>query len=235
MIPKKIHYIWVGGKEKPKEIKRCIKTWKKLTDYEFIEWNEKNFDIESHPFVKRAYEAEKWAFVSDYIRAYVIYNHGGIYFDTDVFLIRNIDELLNNKAFVGFENDDHPFTAVFGAEKKHPFVKDMLDYYDNLNIDFDFKDNNTISVSKLLVNKYKCKLGNEEQLLETEIKVYPDYLLCNPSRKSLTIHAFLGSWLSDRKLKNEIHKFLRLRLSNKFLVNLYCFLYKDVKEKFRKK
>lgn len=76
-IPKKIHYVWVGGKEKPKDIKRCMKTWKKHLDgYEIIEWNEDNFDINSHPFVKAAYEAKKWAFVSDYIRAYALYNEG---------------------------------------------------------------------------------------------------------------------------------------------------------------
>lgn len=85
MIPKKIHYVWVGGKEKPKNIRKCMKSWKKhLKDYEIIEWNENNFDINSHPFVKAAYNAKKWAFVSDYIRAYVIYNEGGIYLDTDV-------------------------------------------------------------------------------------------------------------------------------------------------------
>lgn len=76
-IPRKIHYIWVGGKEKPKKIQKCMKTWDKhLKSYEFKEWNENNFDIFSHPFVKAAYEAKKWAFVSDYIRAYAIYNEG---------------------------------------------------------------------------------------------------------------------------------------------------------------
>ena len=120
-IPKKIHYVWMGGKEKPKAIKKCMKTWKKyLKDYEIIEWNEHNFDINSHPFVKKAYENKKWAFVSDYVRAYAIYNYGGIYLDTDVFVIDNIDQLLDNKAFVGYEHPDYPFTAVFGAEKGHP-------------------------------------------------------------------------------------------------------------------
>ncbi len=76
-IPKKIHYVWVGGKEKPSKIKKCMKTWGNyLKDYEIIEWNENNFDINSHPFVKAAYDAQKWAFVSDYIRAYVIYTYG---------------------------------------------------------------------------------------------------------------------------------------------------------------
>ena len=101
MIPKKIHYVWVGGKEKPKDIKRCMKTWKKhLKDYEIIEWNESNFDIHSHPFVEAAYKAKKWAYVSDYIRMYAIYNYGGIYLDTDVLVLDNFDDMLDNKAFV---------------------------------------------------------------------------------------------------------------------------------------
>ena len=100
MIPKIIHYVWVGNNPKPKDIKKCMKTWKKhLKDYKIIEWNESNFDISSHPFVKKAYEAKKWAYVSDYIRMYAIYNYGGIYLDTDVLVLENFDKFLNNKVF----------------------------------------------------------------------------------------------------------------------------------------
>ena len=150
-IPKKIHYVWVGGNEKSSDIKRCMKTWEgKVDGYEVIEWNESNFDINAHPFCKAAYEAKKWAYVSDYIRAYVLYNEGGIYLDTDIILLDNFDKFLGNRAFVGFENDTHPFTAAFGAEKHHPLLKKMLDYYDNLDsFNFDFKNNNTISVSEI--------------------------------------------------------------------------------------
>ena len=155
MIPKILHYVWVGGNEKPKNIKRCMKTWKKyLKGWKIIEWNEKNFDINSHPFVKEAYRNKQWAFVSDYIRAYVVYNYGGVYFDTDVIMVDNIDECLENRAFVGYETPDYPFTAVFGAEKGHPFIKDILDYYENLNIGYKHSDNNTLSVSNILINKY---------------------------------------------------------------------------------
>lgn len=222
-IPKKIHYVWVGGKEKPTDIKMCIKTWKKLDGYEIIEWNESNFDINSHPFVKEAYKNKKWAFVSDYIRAYVIYNYGGIYLDTDVLVLDNFDDLLKNRAFVGYENSSHPFTAVFGAEEKHPLIKKMLDYYDNLKIDFNFTDNNTISVSNILVNEYKCKLGNKEQLLKDGIKVLKEDVLCNPSKNSKTIHVFTGTWLDDNTsdLKKKIIKFLKLRATTKKRAQLY--------------
>lgn len=224
MIPKKIHYVWVGGKDKPKDIKKCLKTWKKhLSDYEIIEWNESNFDINSHPFCKAAYEAKKWAFVSDYIRAYVIYNEGGIYLDTDVLVLENFDKFLNHKAFVGFENLNHPFTAVFGAQKKHPLLKDMLNYYNELdNYAFSFKNNNTISVSDLLVNKYGCKKNNQFQILDENIAVYPDGILCNPSFDSVTIHIFTGTWLDETKpLVRKINKFIKLRLTSKKKAGLY--------------
>lgn len=224
MIPKKIHFIWVGGKEKPKDILKCMKTWKKhLQDYEIKEWNESNFDINSHPFTKAAYAAKKWAYVSDYIRAYVIYNEGGIYLDTDVLVLDNFDNFLNNRAFVGFERPDYPFTAAFGAEKGHPLVKEMLDYYDNLDsYSFDFKSNNTISVSDILVEKYNCKKNNQFQILKDDIAVYPDNILCNPSSKSVSIHVFNGSWLDDKKpLKRKVNKILKLNLTTQKKAGLY--------------
>ena len=221
-IPKKIHYVWVGGKEKPKAIQKCMKTWKKhLKDYEIVEWNETNFDINSHPFVKKAYENRKWAFVSDYIRAYAIYNQGGVYLDTDVLVLDNLDSLLNNRAFVGYERPDFPFTAVFGAEAGHPLVKEMLYYYDGLDMNFEFKDNNTISVSNILIEHYGCMLGNIEQTLREDIKVYPDGILCNPSMESKTVHVFLGSWLNRGKFSSKMHEFLRMKMSNKFNIRLY--------------
>ena len=218
MIPKIIHYIWVGGKEKPADIKRCMATWKKhLEGYKVIEWNESNFDIEQHPFVKAAYEAKKWAYVSDYIRAYAIYNYGGIHLDTDILLLDNFDDFLNHRAFVGFENPNYPFTAAFGAEKGHPLVKDMLDYYDELDTyHFDFKNNNTISVSDILINKYGCKVGNMYQVLKEGIAVYPDTILCNPSEKSVSIHVFTGTWLDEKKaIARKINTFLKLRITNR--------------------
>ncbi len=235
-IPKIIHYVWVGNNEKPDDIKRCMQTWKKhLKDYEIIEWNETNFDINANRFVKEAYEAKKWAYVSDYIRAYAIYNHGGIYLDTDVLVVDNLDSLLDNRAFVGYENPDYPFTAVFGAEKGHPFIKDMLDYYDNKSFEFD-KDNqyekvNTKTVSDILIEDYGCETGNKEQLLREGIKVYKDDILCNPSVNSKTIHIFTGTWLEGKSgFVRDVNKFIKLRLTNKFRLKLYSY-YRNIKSK----
>lgn len=95
MIPKIIHYCWFGGKEKPESAQKCIRSWKKFfPDYEIKEWNESNFDVNMIPYTKAAYEAKKYAFVSDFARFWVLYHYGGVYFDTDVEVIRNMDDLL---------------------------------------------------------------------------------------------------------------------------------------------
>ena len=224
MIPKIIHYVWVGNNPKPKDVKKCMKTWKKhLKDYEIIEWNESNFDINSHPFVKKAYEAKKWAYVSDYIRMYAIYNYGGIYLDTDVLVLDNFDKFLDNKVFVGFERENYPFTAVFGAEKKNKFIKKLLDYYDNLDAyNFDFENNNTISVSNILINEYGCSKENKEQLLKDGIKVYKDDILCNPSKNSTAVHIFTGTWLEGVKpLKRKIVTALKINIKTKKQAEIY--------------
>ena len=104
-IPKVIHYCWFGRGKLPKLAKKCIKSWKKyLPDYKIIEWNEDNFDINSNQYVREAYEAKKYAFVSDYVRLYALYNYGGIYMDTDVEVIKSLDEFLIHEAFSGFES-----------------------------------------------------------------------------------------------------------------------------------
>lgn len=220
-IPKIIHYVWLGGSPKPRPIRRCMRTWRRLKGYEFKEWNETNIDIKSHPFLEKAIKNKQWAFASDYIRAWAIYNYGGIYFDTDIIVVRSLDKLLKNRAFVGYETPEFPFTAVFGATKHHPFVKTMLDYYDGLKLNYRFEDNNTISTTKILTEKYNCKLGNREQILHTDIHVYPDGILCNPSPDSITIHAFTKTWRSGLGVKDYLLGIFRTRLTNQFMIRLY--------------
>lgn len=115
MIEKKIHYVWFGG-DKPEKVLKCIKSWKNiLPEYEIIEWNEKNFDIEKemqeNKFFRECYKRKLWAFVSDYVRVKVLYEYGGIYLDTDMEIIKDITPLLNTKLFLGYEND---YTMSFG-------------------------------------------------------------------------------------------------------------------------
>ena len=118
-IPKIIHYCWFGKKDKPELVKRCIKSWENnLNDYKIIEWNEDTFDINSNKFVKQAYEAGKFAFVSDYVRVYALYNYGGIYMDTDVEVYRTFSkDILKNESFWGFEEKNFIATSTIGAKK----------------------------------------------------------------------------------------------------------------------
>lgn len=107
MIPKMIHYCWFGGKPLPKDVLDCIKTWEKYCpDYEIKRWDESNFDVNSHPFMKAAYEAKAWAFVSDYARLKVVYDNGGIYLDTDVELLKKPDFLLENQCYIGIQQPE---------------------------------------------------------------------------------------------------------------------------------
>lgn len=100
MIPKIIHYCWFGGNPRPAMVRICIDSWRKvLPDYEIKEWNESNFDMHSSPWIEKAYEAKKWAFVADYVRFKVLYEEGGLYFDTDIFLKKDISAFLSHRFF----------------------------------------------------------------------------------------------------------------------------------------
>ena len=132
MIPKKIYYCWFGGKPLPKLAKKCIKSWKKfLPDYEIIECNENNFDLNCCDYVREAYDNKKYAFVTDYVRLYMLYKEGGIYMDTDVEVLKNLDCFLNEKAFSGFENEKYVPTGLMASEKGNEIIGELLNYYDN--------------------------------------------------------------------------------------------------------
>lgn len=133
-IPKVIHYCWFGHGEMPRLAAKCIKSWKeKCPDYEIICWNEDNFDLTQNEYMRQAYEAGKWAFVSDYVRLKVIYDHGGIYLDTDVELLKPLDPLLQNKAYMGFDEKGIVATGLgFGAEKGNPIIGAFLEDYENI-------------------------------------------------------------------------------------------------------
>lgn len=216
MIPKKIHYVWMGKGTKNELISKCIESWKFfLPDYEIIEWNEDNFDINSNKFIKEAYENKKWAFVSDYIRLKVLYEHGGIYFDTDVEVIRSFDELLNVKSFIGFEDSIHLGTSVIAAEKKHRWIGELINYYSDQSI-FNKSGNikltpNVVHITSKTVEIYKLKLNNTSQNFNDELVVYnSSYFspgLYSESKKSkmkkikkqtYSIHHYDGSWLSKK-------------------------------------
>ena len=131
MIPKTIHYCWFGGNPLPDLAIKCIKSWKKYCpDYEIIEWNEKNFDLQYNTYVREAYEAKKWAFVSDVARLFALVNYGGIYMDTDVEVIKSLDDLLLYQSVSGFESETQIPTGLMACEKGNRMFQEFLNDYE---------------------------------------------------------------------------------------------------------
>lgn len=253
MIPKIIHYCWFGQNPKSLLIEQCINSWRvNLPDYEIVEWNENNFDIQVNVFVREAYNNKKWAFVTDYVRAFALYTVGGIYLDTDVEIRHNLDIFLHHEAFTGFEEVGFPFTALWGAKKKHNWPKKILNYYDGLE---SFTDRtNTRIVSDFLINFYKVDPNNDEvQNLDDGICIYPSNYFCLNIEKNYAVHHFQGSWLEvnhhnydSNLLKNHYkNKFLNYFEKSQIIENLYdekffslkdllFFICKKVKQKYVK-
>ena len=222
MIPKVVHYCWFGGNQLPDDAKKCIESWRKFfPEYEIKEWNECNFDVNCCDYVKEAYAAKKWAFVSDYIRMYAIYNQGGIYFDTDVIALKSLNDMLENEAFIGYEDKNIPFTAVFGAVPKHPFIKRILQEYDKLDQKYESSATNTKIISQILIDEYNCKLGDIDQKLKDNLVIYNSKILCKPSFKSKTIHTFSSSWVNKKSWISKLDTKFKLSLDNKFKILLY--------------
>ena len=134
MIPKVIHYCWFGHGEKPELARKCIASWKKFCpDYEIIEWNEGNFDVKQNGYTQMCYEEKKYAFLSDYVRLLVVAEYGGIYFDTDVELLKSLNQLLDHEAFFGFETPEYVASGLgFGSIAHGTVIEAMLAEYEQL-------------------------------------------------------------------------------------------------------
>ena len=206
MIPKKIHYCWYGGKPLPDLAKKCIDSWKKYCpDYEIIRWDESNTDLQSNQYVREAFEAKKWAFITDYVRLKVLYEYGGLYMDTDVQVIAPLDKFLNNRGFSGFENEHQVPTGIMAAEAGNSFIEELLHDYDDKH--FILEDGsqdmttNVVAITKLAAEK-GLVLNNQMQIIE-DFTFYPSDYFCPKDSRSLkvyltnntaTIHHFAGSW-----------------------------------------
>lgn len=248
-IPKVIHYVWVGGNEKPEKILKCIESWKNYCpDYKIKEWNENNFDINSNIFVKEAYENKKYAFVSDYIRLYALYNEGGLYMDTDVEVIKPLDNFLVHSAFSGFENAVWIPTAVMGAEKGHEWIKLLLDYYENRHFIVNGKMDMTTNVdiiSALTRLFYDIKLNNQNQELKNGLFFYSNDYFCPKNyvtekieltENTHAIHHFADSWLDSKSKRiDKIVRNLRKLLGDKLFLKLEMKFFKAHSNKFYKK
>lgn len=220
MIPKIIHYCWFGGKPLPKLAQKCINSWKKYCpEYEIIEWNEENFDLNYNDYVKEAYQAKKWAFVSDVARLYALVNYGGIYMDTDVEIIKPIDDLLEYEALSGFESDTQIPTGLMACEKGNKMFEEFLEDYKNDHFlkkdgSLDMTTNVTRITNKCLgyglVPNNTLQCINGFTLLPKEYLCPKDYVSNELiiTENTYTIHHFNGSWCSwDERISCKIKFF----------------------------
>ncbi|PYG89471.1 glycosyl transferase-like sugar-binding protein [Ruminiclostridium sufflavum DSM 19573] len=212
-IPKIIHYCWFGGSPLPISAEKCIASWRKYCpDYKIIEWNDKNFDYNCNQYVSEAYQAKKWAFVSDYARLHALNEYGGIYMDTDVELLKNLEPLLSCNAFSGFENNDSVQTAVMGASENNSWIKMLLGYYENRS--FIKEDGscdlttNVVTITSLAKEAYNIRPDNSMQASEDNTVFYPSEYFSPKNfetgeikitHNTYCIHHYDASWLSTGK------------------------------------
>lgn len=226
MIPKIIHYCWFGRGQMPVLAEKCLASWSKyLPEYKVMVWNEDTFDIDAHPYTREAYQARKFAFITDYVRLWALKEHGGVYMDTDVEVIRPLDEFLDNPAFSGFEDETHIPTGIMASEKNGQWVSEQLAYYNDRHfIKDDGSLDTTTNVTIMCDNMSKegFVLKNSRQNFKGIIEIYPKDYFCPKSYRTgkihltpntHTIHHFAGSWHSPwQRFKSFIKPlFFRLR------------------------
>ncbi len=211
MIPKVIHYCWFGGAPKSKLIKKCIKSWEKYApDFQIVEWNESNFDINCCQYVSEAYKAKKWAFVSDYVRCCILKEQGGVYLDTDVELLRPLSEELFENDFVGFESETSVNSGlIMGASAGSKICEQMLESYGNDRFIKEDGSLNTYTVCQRMTSilvEQGLELNNQTQRVGDLVIYSSDYF--NPrgvdgkgeiTANSYSIHHYNASWYSPKE------------------------------------
>lgn len=210
MIPKIIHYCWFGGNPKPNDVVKYISSWKKYCpDYEIKEWNESNFDLNENEYCREAYEAKKWAFVTDYVRLKALYEEGGFYMDTDVEVVKPLEPLRIFNAVSGYESKHHISTGTMGACRHNEWIGMLLKDYEGRHF---IRENgvydtttNVVAITNLTVNNYGLNLQGQRIIFGDNMAILPFDFLCAKSwetgkvirtENTYTIHHFKGSWLS---------------------------------------
>lgn len=247
-IPKIIHYCWVGGNPKPQSVLYCIESWKRCCpDYEIREWNETNYDFTKNEYMRQAYKAGKWGFVPDYARLDIVYEHGGIYLDTDVEMVRPFDHLLEHTCFFGFEDTGDGENYVncghgFGAVPHHEAVKNARDLYEHLTFANDDGSLNLLA-SPYYTTQSLRQLGLVQENRDQElpgVQVYASDVLCpknfrtgkvRQTARTVSIHHFTASWV-DEKIKAEMDH--QQKIKNRFGNRLggYVLLAESVAQKY---
>ena len=216
MIPKTIHYCWFGRDDLGRLARKCLDSWRRvLPDYQIREWNEDNFDVSANRYCREAYESRKWAFVSDYVRLYLLYTYGGIYMDTDVEVLKPLDAFLGRGAFSGFEDQQHIPTGIIGAQQGNDWVADLLRYYDDRPFvlpdgELDMTTNVT-TITWISGSNHGFVANGEYQILMNDVHIFPAEWFCPLSfadgimrvtPNTYTIHHFSGSWQTGQQKLN---------------------------------
>jgi mannosyltransferase OCH1-like enzyme len=243
MIPKIIHYCWFGGKPMPENDAAYVEGWKRiLSNYQFILWNEQNFDINTVLFTQQVANVKKWGFIVDYIRAWAVFHYGGIYLDTDVELLKPLDDLLvDNRCFGGFENERFVNPgSIFAGEKGCCIAKEIMNFYSTYNfIQNDGKLNLTPSpkiLTEILLKHGFVQNGTYQILTEGIFTAYPIDYFCPLSFKTgqlkitentYSIHHYDGTWLSkiEKKYITIRYKIFKQFGDNQFSKRLISFIY----------
>lgn len=239
MIPKIIHYCWFGGNQISKNVEKCIASWKKFfPDYEIKQWNEENFDVNCCDYVREAYNEKKWAFVSDYARFWILYHEGGLYFDTDVEVIRSMSQIIQKGSFMGCEildqsgDDEQNELGVnpglgLGACKGLSIYKEMLELYESIN----FVNNadrclTVVDYTTSVMKKHNWQGKGKIEKID-DIIIYPNEYFCplnyrtgqlNITDNTYSIHWYTASWQSSySRFKSKVQKILGSRLTNKII------------------
>ena len=233
MIPKKIHYCWFGGNPLPELAIKCIESWRKYCpDYEIIEWNESNFDVASCDYVREAYEAKKWAFVSDYARFKILYENGGLYFDTDVELIKPIDDIISKGGFMGMEDSSCNVAPGLGLAivSQTDLYNELLESYHSrhfLNEDGTFNLKTIVDYTTEILLRHGLQREEKIQFI-AGVYIYPREYFCpmnyitgelKTTKNTRSIHHYTASWYDESqkyayKLKKRFSKVLPRRLSD---------------------
>lgn len=208
MIPKVIHYCWFGRGKKSAKFQKCLDSWNKfLPEYKLKEWNEDNFDVNSVPYVKEAYECRKWAHVTDYVRVFALYNEGGVYMDCDVEVLKPLDRFLGDVAFTGYEPVGHPLTGIMASEKGGKWVHDLLIDYDGRHfVDEDGNPDLTqnTTYAHRVMEQAGMRLDQKEEIVTDYVHLYPYDFFCpkvwgekkiSVTENTHTIHHYISSWL----------------------------------------
>lgn len=228
MIPKIIHYCWFGRNPLPQLALDCIASWKKhLPDYEIKEWNEENFDVNMIPYTAEAYRQKKYAFVSDYARFWILEKYGGLYFDTDVEVIRPMDDIIANGPFMGAEDNGKTWTKTYnvnpgvgmGAEPHNEFIQEMITVYGGLHFEYNADIRKMVNIvtytSRILSEmglQNKCEI---QKVGEFTIYTHDYFSPINTISERLhitentrSIHHYTGSWVKKNGFKAKVRQIL---------------------------